>query len=73
MSSDVTTSATLDTTGEPTPTEISVDSYEYGDLADDLELTVRLGDAIVSVALTPADAEQLAKTILEEADAAASE
>lgn len=60
MSGEMSTSATLDTTGEPTSAEVSVHDYHYADLENDLELTVRLGDAIVSVALTPDDAEQLA-------------
>lgn len=60
MSGEMSTSATLDTTGEPTSAEVSVDDFQYADLKDDLELTVRFGDAIVSVALTPDDAEQLA-------------
>mgnify|MGYP007038797452 CR=1 FL=1 len=60
MSGEMSTSATLDTTGEPTSAEVSVDDFHYADLKDDLELTVRLGDAIVSVALTPDDAEHLA-------------
>jgi hypothetical protein len=60
MSGRMSTSATLDTTGVPTSAEISVDDFHYADLEDDLELTVRFGDAIVSVALTPDDAEQLA-------------
>ena len=60
MSGEMSTSATLDTTGEPTSAEVSVHDYRYPDLENDLEVTVRFGDTIVSVALTPDDAEQLA-------------
>lgn len=52
--------ATIDTVGEPEAAEISVETYHYDDLADDLEMTVRLDGVTVTVGLDAHDAEELA-------------
>lgn len=55
-----TPTATIDTVGEPAAAEVSVGTYHYDDLADDLEMTVRLDGVTVTVGLDPTEAEDLA-------------